>query len=181
MTVVALRPFEAERPEIADSAFVSERAYLVGDVTVAERASVWPFVCIRGDYGPVSVGSETNVQDFTMLHEATLGSGVTVGHNVVVDRASVGDDTLIGMSSTILPDASVGDECIVAAGTVVREGQEVPDGHMAYGSPPETKPIGEDRKDQIRWYCEEYIQLAERYRAAEAPLDRTQDRGETGR
>nr|WP_202614543.1 gamma carbonic anhydrase family protein [Halostella litorea] len=172
MTVPPLRPFEGDRPAVADSAFVSEMAYLVGDVTVAERASVWPFVCVRGDYGPVSVGSETNVQDFTMLHEATLGSGVTVGHNVVVDRATVGDDTLIGMSSTILPEASVGDDCIVAAGTVVREGQEIPDGHMAYGSPPETKPIGEDRKEQIRWYCEEYLRLSERYREAEAPLGR---------
>lgn len=175
-----MRPFEGDRPEIAESAFVSEMAYLVGDVTVAKHASVWPFVCIRGDYGPVSVGRETNVQDFTMLHEATLGDGVTVGHNVVVDRATVGDDSLIGMSSTILPEASVGTDCIVAAGTVVREGQEIPDGHMAYGSPPETKPIGDDRKEQIRWYCEEYLQLADRYRTAEAPLDRTGDRERGG-
>ncbi len=168
------RPFETDRPDIAESAFVSEMSYLVGDVTVEPRASVWPFVCMRGDYGPITVGEETNVQDFTMLHEATVGSGVTIGHNVVVDRATVGDDVLLGMSSTILPDASVGDDCIVAAGTVVREDQEIPDGHIAYGSPPELKPITDEQRDQIRWYGEEYLQLAERYRTAEAPLGRSE-------
>jgi len=165
------RPFESHAPDVAESAFVSEMAYLVGDVTVAERASVWPFVCMRGDYGAISVGAETNVQDFTMLHEATVGSGVTIGHNVVVDRATVEEDVLLGMSSTVLPGASVGDDCIVAAGTVVREDQAIPDGHIAYGSPPELKPITEEQLDDIRWYCEEYLQLADRYRRAEAPLD----------
>jgi carbonic anhydrase/acetyltransferase-like protein (isoleucine patch superfamily) len=165
------RPLESHAPDVAESAFVSEMAYLVGDVTVAERASVWPFVCMRGDYGAISVGAETNVQDFTMLHEATVGSGVTIGHNVIVDRATVGDDALLGMSSTVLPGASVGDDCIVAAGTVVREDQAIPDGHIAYGSPPELKPITEEQRDDIRWYCEEYLQLADRYRQADAPLD----------
>lgn len=158
------RLFEETEPTVADSAFVSEMAYLVGDVTIEERASVWPFVCMRGDYGPITVGSETNIQDFTMLHEATIGSGVTVGHNAVVDRATVGDDVLIGMSSTVLPGATVGDECIVAAGSLVREDQEIPDGHMAYGSPAEIQPLSEEQIDEIHWYCEEYLELSERYR-----------------
>lgn len=169
------RAFESHAPDVAESAFVSEMAYLVGDVTVAERASVWPFVCMRGDYGAIAVGAETNVQDFTMLHEATVGSGVTIGHNVVVDRATVGDNVLLGISSTVLPGASVGNDCIVAAGTVVHEDQEIPDGHIAYGSPPELKPITDEQREEIRWYCEEYLQLADRYRQAGAPLHRGEE------
>ncbi len=158
------RDFERATPTVADSAFVSEMAYLVGDVTIEDGASVWPFVCMRGDYGPITVGTETNVQDFTMLHEAEVGSGVTIGHNVVVDRATVGDDVLVGISSTILPEASVGNECIVAAGSLVREGQEIPDGHMAFGAPAETRPLDDDHLEQIQWYAEEYLTLADRYR-----------------
>ncbi|MFC6726669.1 gamma carbonic anhydrase family protein, partial [Halobium palmae] len=64
--------FEGSTPAVADSAFVSEMTYLVGDVTVGERSSLWPFVCLRGDRGAVTVGEETNVQEFTMLHGAEL-------------------------------------------------------------------------------------------------------------
>ncbi|MFC7115519.1 gamma carbonic anhydrase family protein [Natronoarchaeum sp. GCM10025703] len=163
------RTFERTAPTVADSAFVSEMAYLVGDVTIEDRASVWPFVCMRGDYGPITVGAETNVQDFTMLHEATVGSGVTIGHNAVLDRATVGDDVLVGISSTILPEASIGDDCIIAAGSLVREGQEIPDGHMAYGTPAETRPLDDGNSELIRWYAEEYLELADRYRRDRSP------------
>lgn len=123
------RAFEGTTPSIADSAFVSEMAYLIGDVTLKENASVWPFTCLRGDYGPISIGGDSNVQDFTMLHEATVGN-----------------------------------DCIVAAGTLLREDQEVPSGHMAFGAPAEIRPLSEEHREQIRWYCEEYLALSERYR-----------------
>lgn len=154
------------QPTVHESAFVSEMAYLVGDVSVAPRASVWPFVCIRGDYGPTSVGEASNVQDFTMLHEAVVGKRVTIGHNAVLDRTEVGDSSLIGMSSTLLPDTTVEENAIVAGGTVVREGQTVPEGHLAYGVPAETKPLTEEQREQISWYCEEYLELADRYKSA---------------
>jgi len=48
-------------PDVTESAFVSETASAVGDVTVGERASLWPFVCLRGDGGPTVVGEESNV------------------------------------------------------------------------------------------------------------------------
>lgn len=158
------RPFERATPDIAESAYVSEMAYLIGDVTIDEDASVWPFVCMRGDYGPITVGEGTNVQDFTMLHEAEIGAGVTIGHNAVLDRTTVGNDVLVGISSTVLPDATIGNECIVAAGSLVREGQEVPDGHMAYGTPAQIQPLSEGHREEIRWYCREYVELAKRYR-----------------
>ena len=160
-----LRTFDGDSPAISESAFVSEMAYLVGDVAVDAEASVWPFVCIRGDYGPTTIGRTTNVQDFTMLHEADLGERVTVGHSIVIDRASVGDRSLIGISSTLLPGSSVGDDCIVAGGAVVREGQEIPDGHLAYGVPAETRPLDEGHREEISWYAEEYLSLASRYRS----------------
>jgi carbonic anhydrase/acetyltransferase-like protein (isoleucine patch superfamily) len=81
----------------------------------------------------ITVGAETNVQDFTMLREATVGSGITIGHKVIAVRATVGDDVLLGMLNMILPAAPVGDNCIVAAGTVVREVQEIPEATLPTG------------------------------------------------
>lgn len=160
-----MRPFEGQTPRVPASAFVSEMSYMVGDVTLGERVSIWPFVCARGDYKPTIVGDETNVQDFTMLHGAEIGTRVSIGHGVVIDEATIGDEALIGMSSTVLGDAVVGSECIVAAGTLVREDQEIPDGHLAYGVPAETQPLTDDHRELIEWICDEYLDMMERYKA----------------
>ncbi|SFR63953.1 gamma carbonic anhydrase family protein [Halogeometricum limi] len=160
-----IRRFEETSPAVAESAFVSEMAYLVGDVTVGPEASIWPFVCVRGDFGPSSIGEQTNVQDFTMLHEADVGPRVTVGHHVTIDGASVGADSLVGIGSTVLPGASVGSDCIVGAGAVVTPDQEIPDGHVAFGIPAETQPISDDHREYVRWNCEEYLDMTARYRA----------------
>ncbi|WP_435197457.1 gamma carbonic anhydrase family protein [Natronomonas sp. EA1] len=154
-------------PEIAASAFVSEMAYVVGDVTVGERSSLWPFVCLRGDSGPTEVGEETNVQEFSMLHGATIGDRVTIGHNVVVDYATVEDDALVGMSSTVQKDAVVESNCLVAAGSLVTEGQTIPEGHLAYGAPAETRPITDDQLEELVRVQELYVEHAATYRDAE--------------
>jgi len=96
------RPFNGTTPHIASDAFVSEMAYLIGDVEVGAWSSIWPFVCLRGDGGLSRSARETNVQEFTMLHGATLGDKVTVGHGAVVDYATVDDHTLIGMGSAVM-------------------------------------------------------------------------------
>lgn len=159
-----LRSLEGSTPTVPESAFVSEMAYLVGDVAIGERASVWPFVCMRGDYGPITVGDETNVQDYTMLHEATIGSGVTVGHGVVVDGAVVEDDCLVGISSCILQGATVETGCLVAANSVVMEGQTVTEGHLAYGSPAETKPLTDEQREHADAIREAYLENQARYK-----------------
>lgn len=153
-------------PDVAESAFVSEMAYVVGDVVIGERSSLWPFVCLRGDGGRVAVGDETNVQEFSMLHGASIGDRVTVGHNVVVDYATVEDASLIGMSSTIQKGATVESECLVAAGSLVTEGQTIPEGHLAYGTPAETRRLAESHRAEITRVHELYVEHAAEYKGA---------------
>jgi len=161
-----MRSLEGVEPEVADSAFVSETAYVVGDVTLGEKSSVWPFVCIRGDIGPTTVGERSNVQDHSMLHEADIGDNVTVGHNVTVDQARVEDNCLVGIGSCVLQGAVVHEESIVAAGAVVREGQEVPSGTMAYGVPAETRELDDATRQQIPVYAQSYVDNRERWKGA---------------
>lgn len=150
-------------PDVADTASVSPQAYLVGDVTVGERSSLWPFVCLRGDAGPVTVGDETNVQEFSMLHGADLGSEVTVGHGAVVDFASVDDHSLVGMQSAVLSGARVESDCIVAANAVVLQDQTVPEGHMAYGTPAETRPLTDDQIAEISRTHDHYVERGKQF------------------
>ena len=160
------RSFEGASPAVAPSAFVSEMAYLVGNVAVAAEASVWPFVCCRGHGTPVAVGEATNVQEFAMLHGATLGAGVTVGHGAVVDYATVGDRSLVGIGSAVMRGATVEENCIVAANAVVRHGQTVPSEHMAYGVPAETRPLTDDQLAEVNRIRDTYVDLGSRFRAA---------------
>ncbi|MDT3437206.1 gamma carbonic anhydrase family protein [Haloarcula sp. 1CSR25-25] len=153
-------------PTVAGSAFVSEMAYLVGDVQVGERASIWPFVCLRGEREAVVVGEETNVQEFSMLHGATIGDGATVGHNVVIDYATVEDRALVGMSSTLQQGAVVESGSIVAPGCVVTEDQTVPEGHVAYGVPATTTPIEDAQQAEIDRVHELYVDHAATYKEA---------------
>jgi carbonic anhydrase/acetyltransferase-like protein (isoleucine patch superfamily) len=153
-------------PVVADSAFVSKLAYLVGDVAVGERASLWPFTCLRGEDDPVTVGDESNVQEFSMLHGAEIGTRVTVGHGVVVDYATVEDTSLVGMKSCVLRDATVESGSIVAAGAVVLQGQTIPEGHLAYGTPAQTKPLTDAQRAEIDRVHEHYVEISREYREA---------------
>ena len=56
-------PFEGKTPQIADSAWLAPGATIIGDVVIGERCSVWPGAVIRGDYAPIRIGTDVNVQD----------------------------------------------------------------------------------------------------------------------
>jgi carbonic anhydrase/acetyltransferase-like protein (isoleucine patch superfamily) len=48
-------------PQVSKSAFVSEAAYVVGDVVIGEGSSIWPGTVIRGDTGRISIGKNSSV------------------------------------------------------------------------------------------------------------------------
>ena len=156
--------FDEQTPLVAESAFVSEMSYLIGDITVGKNASLWPFTCLRGDGGTTVVGNETNVQEFTMLHGAKLGNEVTVGHNVVVDYATIEDHSLVGMQSAVLRGATVESNCLVAAGSIVLPEQTIPEGHLAYGVPAQTKPLTDAQRNEIARVHEHYVELGQQYK-----------------
>ncbi|WP_410767439.1 gamma carbonic anhydrase family protein [Haloferax sp. DFSO60] len=156
-------PFDGNEPILDESAFVADLTYLVGDVAIGPRASIWPFVCLRGDRGAVTVGADTNVQEFTMLHGATIGDGVSIGHGAVVDYATVEDNALIGIGSCVLGGATVESNSIVAAHAVVTHDQTVPEGHLAYGVPAKTRPLTDDQLTKIAETRDHYVELGREF------------------
>ena len=155
-------------PSVADTAFVAPGAVLVGEVRVADQASVWYNAVLRGDTGAIEIGARSNIQDLAVVHERTsIGTGVSVGHGAIVHRAVVGDDVLIGMGAVVLSDSRIGTGAIVAAGAVVREGFEVPPGHLAAGVPARiVREVTAAERKSIVDNAATYVALALRYRAA---------------
>lgn len=143
-----VRSLKGKSPRIATSAFVSEAAYVVGDVEIGEGASVWPGAVIRGDFGTIRIGCATCVEDNSVVHSAgdlTIGDGVIIGHGVVVHGLTVGDRCLIGSHATILDGAEIGAECIVSAGTLVPPRMRIPERSFVAGSPAEIRGKVHDR------------------------------------
>ena len=93
MPVYALGDLE---PTIHPDAYVHPDAVVIGNVTIGAQASVWPTAVLRGDDGRIEVGPRTSVQDGSIIHctahEPTIiGAEVTVGHNVHIEGAVIGD------------------------------------------------------------------------------------------
>jgi len=139
--------FEGVRPEIHEDARVSREATLVGDVYVGADASVWPGVVLRGDVAPVEVGVESHVGDNAVLHAVSLGDRVMVGHGAVLNEAMVDDGALIGFNTTINANVQVGERCIIASGTVVPQGYDIPSESFVRGVPARATPLEETEID----------------------------------
>jgi carbonic anhydrase/acetyltransferase-like protein (isoleucine patch superfamily) len=170
-----IRSFGGKTPVIAESAYVSEAAYVVGDVEIGEGASVWPGAVIRGDFGKITIGSQTAVEDNCVIHSGTpssqvgdvfIGSRVHIGHGAALNCARIGDNVLIGMNATILHDAVIGSRCVIGANCLVRQGMMVPDNSFVVGVPGKIKgPLSPDQEWWIREARNEYAKLARMYKA----------------
>ena len=140
-------------PRIAESAFISEGAYIIGDVEIGERCAAFPGAVVRGDFGPIRIGNDVMIEDNVVLHGAPsgldIGDGVTLGHAAVVNSRRIGSKVLIGMNATILHDSEIGDRCVIAAGAVVGQGMKVPDGSFVAGVP--GRIVGKATKEQLKW------------------------------
>jgi carbonic anhydrase/acetyltransferase-like protein (isoleucine patch superfamily) len=122
---------------------------------------------IRGDVNFIRIGRDTNLQDLCVLHGTTdvhpvrIGDGVTVGHAAVIHGATLEDGCLIGMRAVVLDGARIGQSAMVAAGSVVPPGFEVPPRTLALGSPARVKrPLRPEELRELARSAEHYAELA---------------------
>lgn len=148
----------------------------MGDVTIGAESSVWYGAVIRADMAPVVIGSQTNLQDGTIVHvdedvPCHVGSRVGVGHRVILHGCTVGNECLIGMGSVLLNHVQVGAGSVVAAGAVLPEGMEVPPGSLVMGIPARLiRPIDERLARRIEGTWTHYVEQARAHRAGRFPL-----------
>jgi len=146
-----IRTFGDRRPRIHPSAFVSEAAYVVGDVEIGPDCTVWPGAVLRADANAIRLTRNVHIEDGSVLHAMqsplVLGDTVVIGHGVVLHCARVGDQTMVANNATVLDHAEIGARCVVDAGSLVRARTVVPDGSFVSGNPAEVQ--GETRPDQL--------------------------------
>ncbi|MFR4188528.1 MAG: gamma carbonic anhydrase family protein [Corynebacterium variabile] len=166
-------PFNGKAPRIHSSAYVAPNAVIVGDVEIAEDASVFYGVVIRADVGSIRIGARSNIQDNSVIHTeeespTVIGEDVTVGHQALVHACTVGDGTLVGMQSSLLSRSVIGAGCIIGGGAVVLEGQEIPAGSLAAGLPARVRrELSAEEREHLITHAAGYVDLAKGQSAPE--------------
>ena len=94
-----IRSYRGMTPKVHPTAWVSEAAYVVGDVEIGAYSSVWPGTVIRADTIKITIGEHVNIQDNCVLHadsDATYEDYVTLGHGVISHAKHIKTHCLIG-------------------------------------------------------------------------------------
>jgi len=165
MSEPLIRPVQGHAPQLHAESWVAPNAALLGQVTLAARASIWYGATLRAEFEPIVIGEGSNIQDGCTLHvdpgfPLTLGAGVSVGHNAVLHGCTVDDGALVGMGAIVLNGARIGAGSLVAAGTVVPQGFVVPPGSMIAGVPGKVRrELTEDEINHNRVNAQVYEHL----------------------
>jgi carbonic anhydrase/acetyltransferase-like protein (isoleucine patch superfamily) len=156
-------------PAIDPQAYVHPDAVVIGDVAIGPESSVWPHAVLRGDYGSITVGARSSIQDGSVVHAGpgfptVVGDGCVIGHLAHLEGCVLEDDTLVGSGSVVLHHAVIGTGATVGANAVVPNNMEVPAGSLALGVPATVRP---DRSNlvMIQISAAEYVANGHRYRS----------------
>jgi carbonic anhydrase/acetyltransferase-like protein (isoleucine patch superfamily) len=159
-------------PQIHPEAWIAPNASVIGQVTLAARASVWYSATLRAEAEPIHIGAGTNIQDGVTVHvdseyPVSIGAGVTVGHNAVVHGCEIEEQVLIGMGAIIMNGAVIGACSLIAAGALVPPGMAVPARSLVTGVPGRVRrELSDAEVAGNRQNASVYERLAELHRAA---------------
>jgi carbonic anhydrase/acetyltransferase-like protein (isoleucine patch superfamily) len=166
---MAIYELDGIAPRLGPGAWVADSGQVIGNVELAENASVWFGAVARGDTESLRIGRNSNIQDNSVLHAdrgspLSIGENVTVGHQVMLHGCTIGDNSLIGIQAVVLNNARIGRNCIVGAGSVVTEGKEFPDNSLILGSPAKVvRTLDDAAAERLRKSAEHYVANARRY------------------
>jgi len=153
--------------------FIHQSALVLGNVTLKNGASVWPFAVIRGDTERIEIGADSNIQDGTVVHAdhgfpTIIGDRVGVGHRAIIHSAIVEPDSLVGMGAILLNGVRVGTGSIIAAGAVCKEGMQIPPNSMVMGVPGRiVRETTTAERERIRDTVESYLRLQAEHEAGQ--------------
>ena len=162
--------FRSHPPDISKTAFIAPTASIIGDVKIGTGSGVWYNCVLRGDMNEIRIGENSNVQDGTIIHVASLGQGtyigsrVSIGHLALIHACTIEDDAMIGMQATVMDGVSVEAGALVAAGSLEPPGKRVMKGQMWAGTPAKyIRDVSESDQGMIDYIWPLYRDLAGEY------------------
>ncbi|MGA7878263.1 MAG: gamma carbonic anhydrase family protein [Desulfoferrobacter sp.] len=180
-------PYKDRYPRLGDEVFIAPGAWVIGDVAIGDRSSIWFNTVVRGDVHYIRIGSETNIQDNCVLHVTEgkfpleIGNRITIGHRAIVHGCVIGDECLIGMGAIILDGARIGEGSVVAAGSVVAPGTDIAPNSLVMGIPAtHKKTVAQEERELVKSSVAHYLQLSNDYLNPELLSEKKKIRGFLG-
>jgi carbonic anhydrase/acetyltransferase-like protein (isoleucine patch superfamily) len=146
--------------------YVASNATVVKNVEIGEHSSVWYGTVVRGDVAKIRIGSFTNLQDLTVVHpehdeDLEIGDYVTVGHRAILHMRTLGSGTLVGMGAILMAHTHIGKECIIGAGALIPEGENIPDRTLLMGIPARRiRSVTDEEAQHLREHARTYASMA---------------------
>ncbi len=162
--------FNGKKPVISPEAFVHPEAVIIGDAEIGGDCLIAPGAVIRADFGPVTVGEGTSIQDNAVIHvspgdKVVIGKNVIIAHNASLHDVMLHERCVVGMGSVLLQGVVCEEGVIVAAGSVVPQGMQIPAGKLVAGNPAKiVKDVTPEMAAYVTEGIEEYKKLARLYR-----------------
>jgi len=147
MAIIMESPRTGKKPQIHESVYIAPTAVIIGDVIIGEGSNIWFGVVLRGDWGKITIGNNTSIQENVTIHiemgsTVEIGSNCIIGHHAMIHGPTViGDGCIIGIGAKILHRSKVGEGCVIAAGAVLLN-KEIPPRSLAVGIPASIKKEG---------------------------------------
>ncbi len=92
------------RAKLHDGVKIGPFAVVGPNVEIGEDSSIWPGTVIRADSGKIAIGSQTCIQDNSVVHgdaDVVIGDRVVIGHRVGCHARSVGAGGMIGNGAVV--------------------------------------------------------------------------------
>ena len=164
-----IRELGEKKPKIVESAFVSEGAYVVGDVAIGENSSIWPGAVLRADRFRIQIGSNSNIQDNCVVHagfsDVHIGNNVTIGHGSMIHCARIGNNVFVGMHAVLGSQSEIEDFCLIGAHSMVKDRFKVPANSLAVGIPARIVRVLDNRElERILNGSRTYVELAKEFK-----------------
>ena len=162
-----LYEINTKKPVIGKGTWIAPSAEIIGDVKIGENCYIGFGAVIRGDFGTISIGDGTLVEENVVIHVASraeIGNKVIIGHMAMVHDATIRGHSLIGMKSMICDGVTVNEWVILAEQSLVRKNQTLSSGKIYAGSPArEIGDLSERHKNGLISGQQAYMDLITQY------------------
>jgi carbonic anhydrase/acetyltransferase-like protein (isoleucine patch superfamily) len=147
---------------------VSDTSTIIGDVTIGKKCGIYPYAVLRGDENSITIEDGSNIQDCCVLHvdnehSIHIGKNVSIGHLAMIHGATIHDNCIIGIHSTILNGAIIKKGSIIGANALVTSGTIIPENSLVLGIPGKVVKQDESLEKKARENAEVYQHLSEKY------------------
>jgi phenylacetic acid degradation protein len=167
---MSIYKFENKIPKIAKTSYVHPQAAIIGDVEIGDHCFIGAGAILRGDFGKISIGRGTSIQENSVVHVGeegmvSIGSHVIIAHGAILHDTTIGSYVLVGMGSILMAGVFCEDHVMIGAGSLVRENFHIPSNVVVAGNPARIlRPLSDDQRKRIYQGVKTYHDLVKRYK-----------------